>query len=144
MKVNYVLMYGTPYLKYKEFEKFDEISKYLVNKGICNYRIFEPMEDLKEMEMIHLENDVRVLEGKIKQLQSQLKAKEEAEKEFIKYLEEEIEHNTPRARWKHYNEDGFNDYDVENGDYIKAQPVNITIKEIIEKYNEILSKGDNK
>ena len=81
MKVNYVLMYGTPYLKYKEFEKFDDISEYLVNKGICNYRIFEPMEDLKEVEMIHLENDVRVLEGKIKQLQSQLKAKEEVIKE---------------------------------------------------------------
>ena len=80
----------------------------------------------------------------VKGLQSQLKAKEEAEKEFIKYLEEKIEHNTPRARWKHYNEDGFNDYDLENGDYIEAQPVNITLKEVIEKYNEILSKGENK
>lgn len=92
MKVNYVLMYGTPYLKYKEFEKFDDISKYLVNKGICNYRIFEPMEDLKEVEMIHLENDVRVLEDKIKQLQSQLKAKEEAMNKLKEWLDQEYEH----------------------------------------------------
>lgn len=79
-----------------------------------------------------------------KSLQSQLKAKEKAEKEFIKYLEDEIEHNTPKARWKHYNDDGFNDYDVENGDYLEAQPVNITLKEVISKYKEILSKGENK
>lgn len=87
MKVNYVLMYGRPYLKYKEFEKFDDISKYLVNKGICNYRIFEPMEDLKEVEMIHLENDVRVLEDKIKQLQSQL-------------IKEANDNKTLKSNWK--------------------------------------------
>ena len=91
-----------------------------------------------------LEKQNERLKKKNKSLQSQLKAKEEAEKEFIKYLEEEIEHNTPRVRWKHYNEDGFNDYDVENGDYIEAQPVNITLKEVISKYKEILSKGENK
>ena len=136
MKVNYVLMYGTPYLKYKEFEKFDEISKYLVNKGICNYRIFEPMEDLKEMEMIHLENDVRVLEGKIKQLQSQLKAKEESEKEFIKYLEAEKDrlarevsqiYEDSLGKTKLVNEDIFNE-----------------INNVLSKFNEILSKGENK
>ena len=40
MKVNYVLMYGTPYLKYREFETFEDVSKYLVNKCIVNYSIF--------------------------------------------------------------------------------------------------------
>ena len=65
MKVNYVLMYGTPYLKYREFETFENISKFLVNKGICNYTIFEKMSDEKEVEMICLENDVKVLESRI-------------------------------------------------------------------------------
>lgn len=60
------------------------------------------------------------------------------QKEFIKYLEEEILKNTPKARWKHYNEDGFNDYDVENGYYIENQPVNVTLKEILSKYKEII------
>ncbi len=64
------------------------------------------------------------------------------QKEFIEYLENEIEHNTPRARWKHYNEDGLNDYDVENGDYLEAQPVNITLKEVISKYQEITGQQD--
>ncbi len=65
MKVNYVLMYGTPYLKYREFEKFDDISKFLINKGIVNYTIFEKMDDAKEVEMIYLNNDIEVLEKRI-------------------------------------------------------------------------------
>lgn len=59
------------------------------------------------------------------------------QKEFIKYLEEEILKNTPKARWKHYNEDGFNDYDV-CFDYIENQPVNVTLKEILLIYKEII------
>lgn len=73
MKVNYVLMYGTPYLKYREFEKFDDISKFLINKGIVNYRIFELMEDKKEVEMIYLQNDIKVLEKENKQLKEDKK-----------------------------------------------------------------------
>ena len=65
MKVNYVLMYGTPYLKYREFETFDDISKFLINKSIVNYSIFEKMSDKKEVEMIYLNNDIRVLEDRI-------------------------------------------------------------------------------
>ena len=141
MKVNYVLMYGTPYLKYKEFEKFDEISKYLVNKGICNYRIFEPMEDLKEMEMIHLENDVRVLEGKIKQLQSQLKAKEEENKRYrelgFKYLNDQ--NNKLKEVIKEAREYLKGVYEMSC--YTKSI---ILDKEGIEELDEILSKGENK
>lgn len=65
MKVNYVLMYGTPYLKYREFETFDDISKFLINKSIVNYTIFEKMQDNKEVEMIYLNNDIKVLKQRI-------------------------------------------------------------------------------
>lgn len=65
MKVNYVLMYGTPYLKYREFETFDDISKFLINKSIINYTIFEKMDDKKEVEMIYLNNDIKVLKKRI-------------------------------------------------------------------------------
>ena len=64
------------------------------------------------------------------------------QKEFIKYLEDEIKINTPKARWKHYNEDGFNDYDVENGGYIENQPVNAILTKVLQKYKEII--GGNK
>lgn len=65
------------------------------------------------------------------------------QKEFIKYLEDEIEQNTPNARWKHYNEDGFNDYDVENPSCIKVQPTHKVLNEILQKYEEIIN-GDDK
>ena len=66
MKVNYVLMYGTPYVKYREFEKFEDISKFLVNKSITNYKIFKALEDKDEVEMIYRDNDINYLEDKIK------------------------------------------------------------------------------
>ena len=72
MKVNYVLMYGTPYLKYREFETFEDISKYLVNKRICNYTIFEKMSDEKEVEMIYRDNDINYLENKIKEIRKEI------------------------------------------------------------------------
>lgn len=49
MKVNYVLMYETPYLKYREFETFEDVSKFLINKSIVNYSIFKKIEDKEEM-----------------------------------------------------------------------------------------------
>lgn len=64
------------------------------------------------------------------------------QKKFIKYLEDEIEQNTPNARWKHYNEDGFNDYDVENPSCIEMQPTNKILKEILQKYKEIIGVSD--
>ena len=65
MKVNYVLMYGTPYLKYREFETFEDISKFLVNKLIVNYSIFKKLEDKEEVEMIYRDNDIRYLEKEL-------------------------------------------------------------------------------
>ena len=62
MKVNYVLMYGTPYLKYREFETFEEVSKFLVNKRIVNYSIFKKLEDKEEVEMIYRDIDIHYLE----------------------------------------------------------------------------------
>ena len=87
MKVNYVLMYGTPYLKYKEFETFDNISKFLINKSIVNYTIFEKMQDNKEVEMIYLNNDIKVLEQRID------KAIEYIESKEYRYGEEEDDYN---------------------------------------------------
>lgn len=66
------------------------------------------------------------------------------QKEFIKYLEDEIEQNTPNARWKHYNEDGFNDYDVENPSCIEVQPTHKVLNEILQKYKEIIGVEDEK
>ena len=80
MKVNYVLMYGTPYLKYREFETFEDVSKFLVNKSIVNYSIFKKLEDKEEVEMIYRDNDIRYLEQENKQL----KEKIDKAKEYIK------------------------------------------------------------
>lgn len=64
------------------------------------------------------------------------------QKEFIKYLEDEIKQNTPYARWKHYNEDGFNDYDVENPSCIEVQPTDKVLKEVLQKYKSIIGVLD--
>lgn len=64
------------------------------------------------------------------------------QKEFIKWLDDEIEQNTPNAKWKHYNEDGFNDYDVENGYGVLMRPVYMTLKEILQKYKSIIGGND--
>lgn len=68
MKVNYVLMYGTPYLKYREFETFEDVSKFLINKRIVNYSIFKKLEDKEEVEMIYRDSDIHYLENIIKEV----------------------------------------------------------------------------
>ena len=73
MKVNYILMYGTPYLKYRAFETFEDISKFLVNKGMVNYSIFKKLEDKEEIEMIYRDNDINYLKGIIKEVRELLK-----------------------------------------------------------------------
>ena len=65
------------------------------------------------------------------------------QKEFIKYLEDEIEQKTPNVKWKHYNEDGFNDYDVENPSCIEMRPTNKILKEILQKYKEIIGASND-
>ena len=67
---------------------------------------------------------------------------ETQQKEFIKYLEDEIKQNTPNLKQKHYNEDGINDYDVENPSCIKVQPTYKSFKEILQKYKEIIGVLD--
>lgn len=57
--------------------------------------------------------------------------------ELKKWSEEKIQHNIPNARWKHYNEDGFHDYDIVGASSIKIQPVNITFKEVLDKVKEL-------
>ena len=85
MKVNYVLMYGTPYLKYRAFETFEDISKFLVNKGIVNYSIFKKLEDKEEVEMIYRDNDICYLENLIKEQDQKLQQKENIIKEVREY-----------------------------------------------------------
>lgn len=65
MKVNYVLLYGTPYLKYELFDTFEKMSDFIIKRSIVNYTIFEKMEDKKEVKMIYRDNDIRVLEDRI-------------------------------------------------------------------------------
>jgi hypothetical protein len=74
-------MYGTPYLKYREFETFEDVSKFLVNKGIVNYSIFKKLEDKEEVEMIYRDNDIRYLENEIKRLNNIIK-------EAINYIDD--------------------------------------------------------
>lgn len=66
------------------------------------------------------------------------------QKEFIKYLEDEIFKNTPTARWKHYDEDGSCDYTIENCNCVRIQPVNETLKETLQKYKSIIGVSDDK
>lgn len=80
MKVNYVLMYGTPYLKYRVFETFEDISKFLVNKGIVDYSIFKKLEDKEEIEMIYRDNDINYLKGIIKEVKEYIKENQEEHK----------------------------------------------------------------
>ena len=65
MKVNYVLLYGTPYLRYELFDTFKKMSDFIVKRSIVNYTIFEKMEGKKEVEMIYRDSDIRVLEDRI-------------------------------------------------------------------------------
>lgn len=84
MKVNYVLMHGTPYLKYREFETFEDVSKFLVNKSIVNYSIFKKLEDKEEVEMIYRDNDIRYLEQENKQLKEKIN-------KVIEYIDTQVD-----------------------------------------------------
>ena len=83
MEVNYVLMYGTPYLKYREFETFEDVSKFLVNKGIVNYSIFKKLEDKEEVEMIYRDNDISYLKDIIKEVREEVEELAEDDENFI-------------------------------------------------------------
>lgn len=72
-----------------------------------------------------------------KDVRIEIKEYKTQKKELKKWLEEKIQRNIPNARWKHYNEDGFNDYDMVNASAIKVQPVNITFKEVLDKIKEL-------
>ena len=106
---------------------------------------------MKEEEIIYLLNycekhlinfelkveDTIILKDYINNLQSRLKAKEEAEKEFIKYLEEEINKN--KEQINNYNI--WHEVGTDINFLILKKQFNM---EILSKYKEILSKGENK
>ena len=94
MKVNYVLMYGTPYLKYREFETFEDISKFLVNKRIVNYSIFKKLEDKEEVEMIYRDNDIQYLEKELDKYKNVI----DKIKEYIKTRKEEYNNSDEITR----------------------------------------------
>lgn len=91
MKINYVLIYGTPYLKYELFDTFKKMSDFIVKRSIVNYTIFEKMEDKKEVEMIYRDNDIRVLEKENKSLMKQLIEQDKRIDKTIEQLEEILE-----------------------------------------------------
>lgn len=91
MKVNYVLMYGIPYVRYKEFETFEDISKFLLHKGFVNYSIFKKLEDKEEVEMIYRDNDIRYLENFVKEQEKEIERLNNIINNFDKWLEEESE-----------------------------------------------------
>lgn len=115
MKVNYVLMYGTPYLKYREFETFEDVSKFLVNKSIVNYSIFKKLEDKEEVEMIYRDNDIRYLEEE-----------KDKYKNVIDKIKELVENNT--ELYKH---------DMDLTDYRTTMNTSGFIKALLELLEEV-------
>lgn len=115
-----------------ELDNADDYCKrvYLENQGLK-----KQLEDYKEQVNKGLYNTCLPY---ITGYNKAIKDKENQQKEFIKYLEDGIEQYTPSLRWKHYNEDGFNDYDVENPSCIEVQPTDKIFKEILQKYKSII------
>lgn len=88
MKVNYVLMYGIPYVRYKEFETFEDISKFLLHKRYGNYSIFKKIEDREEIEMIYRDNDIHYLENFVKEQDKEIERLNNIIKKLEKWLVE--------------------------------------------------------
>lgn len=103
--------------------------------SICQY-IYLTEKENQELKK-QLQEKTETLLGRISELRGQ-------QKEFIKYLKDEIKQNTPNLRWKHYNEDGINDYDVENPSCIEVQPTYKILEEILQKYKSIIGVSDEK
>ena len=98
MKVNYVLMYGIPYVRYKEFETFEDISKFLVHKGYVNYSIFKKLEDKEEIEMIYRDNDIHYLENFVKEQDKEIERLNNIINELEKYLNKVIQTSTEQEK----------------------------------------------
>ena len=128
MKVNYVLMYGIPYIRYKEFETFEDVSKFLVNKSIVNYSIFKKLEDKEEIEMIYRDNDIHYLENFVKEQDKKLQQKENIIKEVREYIDEHAKWDYSGGTWEEHSVEWY-DLDV---------TVSMFIKELL----EILDKGE--
>lgn len=114
MKVNYVLMYGTPYLKYREFETFEDISKFLVNKRIVNYSIFKKLEDKEEVEMIYRDNDIRYLEKENERLNENNQAMQEEMARTWEKLDKLRQDNNDLEETRILQEQIINDYKSRN------------------------------
>ena len=127
----------------EEHKRLSEQLELLISKLDEYDLIVDERNQLKKQ----LENSIKVNMADHKyasECEDKVVTLEAHQKEFIKYLEDEIEQNTPNARWKHYNEDGFNDYDVENPSCIEVQPTHKVLNEILQKYKEIIGVEDEK
>ena len=130
--------------------KIDDYSKHYI-QGSDHYLI--PKDDLAELveknqklkqQLDKYENEpltskISRIDSVVSNIYSQNKTQQ---KEFIKYLENEIEQKTPNVRWKYYNEEWFCDYDVENPACIEVQPTNKVLKEVLQKYKQIIGVLD--
>ncbi len=134
----------------EEFEKEYRVVDCNCGEPYCNgYRCLDLDDLLKENQEIK-----KQLEEKDDFINKLQETKDKLDKwdykntlqqaKFIKYLEDEIKYNTPNAKWKHYNEDYFNDYDVENSIYIEIKPTSKVLKEILQKYKKIVNGSERK
>ena len=115
--------------------------------GLCQSEIDNTMGLIEENEELKKQLEdanekILLLQASEPMLNYKKSLEETQQKKFIKYLENEIKQNTPNVRWKHYNEDGFNDYDVENPSCIEMRPTNKILKEILQKYKSIIGASD--
>lgn len=150
MKEEIKLKYMTDFLEnvYKDIKKQRRLEEELEKERKFINKIKGDSEDEMKELLEHIEildntdyilhsDKAKALLDYIENLQSQLKAKEEAEKEFIKYLEEEI--NKIKEQINNYNI--WHEVGTDINFLILKKQFNM---EILSKYKEILSKGENK
>ena len=119
-------------------EEMWEAIKIKLEKTLENYEIDKKIGQLTTDSLCTLfPTEMQAIIDYINNLQSQLKVKEKAEKEFIKYLEEEI--NKIKEQINNYNI--WHEVGTDINFLILKKQFNM---EILSKYKEILSKGENK
>ena len=126
-------------------EEYQNMCNANTKLSLENQELKKQLEEYKKKLMIATKMEIKEIDKNIfvgiDYFQNKCSNYEVQQKEFIKYLEDEIFKNTPNARWKHYDDDGSCDYSIEECDCIKIQPVSKTLKEILQKYKEII--GDD-
>lgn len=68
MDSNYVIIYKSPYTTYKKFNRFNEVTRYIIVNKLYEYTIFERMDGLREVENIIMESRIKDLENELESL----------------------------------------------------------------------------